>query len=475
MEVKSSLPKVRGSGFLNPLGWGYEDSRFKYSNHQFKFTGDRYSIGNGAPFTGMKTYVEAQYGIKVDDLEPAKKIVQREADYPKRIENAEFLEAIQSAAIDFSDDFEERIFRSHGQSAHESFTVNFEHFDRIADSVVFPKCHADVEIIVKAANKFNVALIAVGGNTNVTDSCGCPSDEKRQIVTVDCSQMNRLMWIDSENFLACFEAGIVGQDLERVLNSKGFTMGHEPDSIEFSTLGGWISTRASGMKRQKYGNIEDIVTNFKLVTSVGTFNKNFSAPRVSMGPNFDEIVIGSEGNFGILTEAVIKIHPAPEVKRYGSIVFHDFDSGVECMREIAKSCCQPASLRLVDNFHFESSAMLRQTEGKVLDYVEGLKRTYLSAIKGYDLKSVAVATFLFEGKKDEVTRNENLLLKIAKSHGGYNAGEGYGKMGYQVTFYIAYIRVSHANLKKKLVELTEHSNRICSSISESSQNLTRPQ
>jgi alkyldihydroxyacetonephosphate synthase len=163
---------------------------------------------------------------------------------------------------------------------------------------------------------------------------------------------------------------------------------------------------------------------------------------VSMGPDFNEVVIGSEGNFGILTEVVIKIHPAPEAKRYGSIVFPDFDTGVDCMREIAKSNCQPASLRLVDNFHFESSAMLRQSEGKVLDYIEGLKRTFLSAFKGFDLKKVAVATFLFEGKKDETVKSEMVLLKIAKSYGGFSAGEGYGKMGYQVTFYIAYIRVS---------------------------------
>lgn len=196
------------------------------------------------------------------------------------------------------------------------------------------------------------------------------------------------------------------------------------------------------MKRQKYGNIEDIVRSFKVVTSVGTMNRKFSAPRVSMGPNFDEMILGSEGIFGILTEVVIKIHPSPEVRRYGSIVFHDFESGVDCMREVATTACQPASLRLVDNFHFESSSILRQSEGRILDFVEEVKRCYISRIKSYDLKKVAIATFLFEGGKEDVAINENILLKIAKKHGGYNAGENYGKMGYQMTFYIAYIRVS---------------------------------
>lgn len=101
-----------------------------------------------------------------------------------------------------------------------------------------------------------------------------------------------------------------------------------------------------------------------------------------------------------------------------------------------------ASLRLVDNFHFESSGMLTQSQGKIMDFIESFKRGYISKVKNYDLSKVAIATFLFEGQKETVNRDEKELLKISKKHGGYNAGEGYGKMGYQVTFYIAYIRVS---------------------------------
>lgn len=386
------------------------------------------------------------YGLRVEDFTPPTKVKSCEENYPAKIENPEFLEAIKNAKIEFSDEFEERLFRAHGQSAVEIFLLNFGGYERIPDLVLFPKNNREVEDIVKIANELNVALIPVGGNTGVTESSVCPGGEKRQIAVVDCSQMNKMLWIDHENHVACFEAGIVGQDLEKILNMNGYTMGHEPDSIEFSTLGGWVATRASGMKRQKYGNIEDIVANFKLVTSVGTMNKQFSAPRVSMGPNFDALIIGSEGIFGIVTEVVIKIHRSPEVKRYGSIVFHDFDSGVDCMREIAKSSCQPASLRLVDNFHFESSSMLRQAEGKVVEMIEAVKRGYISKVKRYDLKKVAIATFLFEGQKEDVERDERILLDIASDHGGYSAGESYGKMGYQMTFYIAYIRVRSKNL-----------------------------
>jgi alkyldihydroxyacetonephosphate synthase len=89
--------------------------------------------------------------------------------------------------------------------------------------------------------------------------------------------MNKMLWLDGENLAVCFEAGIVGQDLERELKLMGFTTGHEPDSMEFSTLGGWVATRASGMKKNLYGNIEDLVVRVKMVTSKGVLEKHIPA------------------------------------------------------------------------------------------------------------------------------------------------------------------------------------------------------
>lgn len=105
----------------------------------------------------------------------------------------------------------------------------------------------------------------------MTQSLMLSDREKRMIVSLDMSRMNRIKWVDKINMLACVEAGIIGQDLERELKNYGVVLGHEPDSVEFSTLGGWISTRASGMKKNTYGNIEDIVMNVRIVTSKGTF------------------------------------------------------------------------------------------------------------------------------------------------------------------------------------------------------------
>ena len=126
------------------------------------------------------------------------------------------------------------------------------------------------------------------------------------------------------------------------LNARGLCVGHEPDSLEFSSLGGWVATRASGMKKNIYGNIEDILVRVRMVTPRGTVEKSCQVPRMSTGPDIHHVILGSEGTLGVVTEVSLRIRPLPECKVYGSIVFPTFDIGIACVREIAKQRCAPA-------------------------------------------------------------------------------------------------------------------------------------
>ena len=225
-------------------------------------------------------------------------------EFPEIVECSEFQQSLKNLNIDFTTQGPDRIFRSRGQSFPDIYYLREGRQKRIPDLVIWPVSHGQVVKIVELANKYNIMLIPFGGGTNVNRSVTCPEQEQRPIASVDTSQMNSLLWVDKECLLACFESGIVGQDLERVLKEKGLTLGHEPDSHEFSTLGGWVATRASGMKKNEYGNIEDIVVNVKMVTSTGVLGRNFLAPRVSCGPDFDHLVLGIFTDFNGFTNCI---------------------------------------------------------------------------------------------------------------------------------------------------------------------------
>lgn len=165
-----------------------------------------------------------------------------------------------------------------GHTAKDIFELRSGHVGRVPDVVVWPGSQAEVTAVIAAAEDADVGLIPIGGGTSVSHALSVPGWESRSLASLDLSRMSRLLWLDPDNLVARAEAGVVGIDLERLLNEKvphiltlllhfalnvvpsqGFTLGHEPDSIEFSTLGGWVATRASGMKKNSYGNIEDIV------------------------------------------------------------------------------------------------------------------------------------------------------------------------------------------------------------------------
>lgn len=409
-------------------------------NDNIYFSGTRYPISNATPISGFRKFVADKFDVYPSDNISTPKIP---SSFPEPTLNDGFMKELEENKFDFTLNGEDRYNRCHGQTLHDIHSIRTNSFKRIPDVVIWPKSHNDVVSIIRLANEYNVSIIPYGGGTSVSGSITCPQNEKRSIIILDTSQMNRMLWLDRENLVACFESGIVGQDLDRVLKGEGYTMGHEPDSVEFSTLGGWVATRASGMKKNVYGNIEDIVVRVKMVTSKGVLEKHISAPRVSCGPDFNQIILGSEGTLGVVTEVQVKVRPLPGVKKYGSLVFPDFSSGVKCMREIAKRRCQPASIRLMDNEQFKFGQALKNDGGFLSHFSEYFKKFALTKIKGVDLDKLCVATLLFEGDKEEIERQESLIYEIASKYDGFSAGATNGMKGYVLTYVIAYIRVSY--------------------------------
>tara|TARA_B110001454_G_scaffold60376_2_gene59009 strand:+ start:4 stop:1224 length:1221 start_codon:yes stop_codon:yes gene_type:complete len=259
------------------------------------------------------------------------------------------------------------------------------------------------------------------------------------IVSVDTRRMNKIESWDKENLLVTLQAGITGKILEEKLQSEGYTVGHEPDSIELSTLGGWISTNAAGMKKNRYGNIEDIVQNITMITPNGSLNQIEPLVRSSIGIKTQNLLFGSEGNLGIITKATLRIHKLPECSDYESVVLKDWDTGLKFMYEIAHSSSVPASARMLDSLHFQFGSALKPEKDRLAKIMSRIQKIVFK-IKGFDHDEFVAAVFKLEGSQSEVKYQRKNIKRLAKKYNGLIGGGKEGKVGYNITMVIAYIR-----------------------------------
>lgn len=432
----------RSEGERYPHKWGYVDTRFEWDDDRtVHVTGMRYPLC-GYRMPGFIPFVEEILNLSITPDMAGKERVH--TDLPAAKITAGFLEGVDKALSgdQVSVEDRDRLVHSHGQlSVDEIYSVLYERPpERLVDVVLYPQSEKDVCAIIELANKHDVVLVPYGGGTNVSGALAIPVEEQRMVASVDMRRMNRIAWLDEENFLACVEAGISGKQLENALDAKGYTSGHEPDSLEFSTLGGWIATNASGMKKNRYGNIEDIVLEATLVTPTGEVETRQATPRNSVGVPPRAFLFGSEGNFGIITKAVIKVYKKPEVQQFGSLVFPSFENGVAFLKALRQTGQIPASIRLVNNNEFRFGQALKPEPTFTKTLEQKLQRFFLFSVKGFDIKKMVACTIVMEGTRQEVRQQAKTIFSLAKTFGGMSGGASNGKRGYMLTFGIAYIR-----------------------------------
>lgn len=420
--------------------WGFADTRFAINDAgNATIEGDRYEL-SGKELPRLMPWISGVLGVEIDPRDV------HQSSYPVRIpppvESPDFVAAISNFLNQdqISSEGETRLRHGHGQTQEEVFAIKHTGLKRIPDLVVYPKNAEQVVELIRAARVHNVSLIPFGGGTNVTDALRCAESETRLIVSADMRHMNRILWIDKENMMACIEAGAVGRHIMKSLEGYGLTMGHEPDSVEFSTLGGWIATNASGMKKNKYGNIEDIVLDVTVATSDGKLERRTPAPRESIGIDSRRLLFGSEGTLGIVTSAVVKLFPLPEAQLYGSVLFPSYEDGFEFMKEVTLTATPPASMRLVDNLQFQFGMALKPKSTGIKVLKSNVERLLVTKVKGYKPDSMVACTLVFEGTKTEVDHQQREVYRIARKHHGLKAGSENGRRGYQLTYSIAYIR-----------------------------------
>ena len=210
--------------------------------------------------------------------------------------------------------------------------------------VVSPRSVDDVATLLRYANRVGAPVTPFGAGSGV---CGgvLPSSDT---IVVDLRQMNRLLEVDETSLTARVQAGMMGDRCEAELNERGYSMGHLPQSIALSTVGGWVATRAAGQFSTRYGSIEDILLGLQVVLPDGRILNIKAAPRRAAGPDLRHLFLGAEGTLGIVTELTARILPLPESRVLLSFAFADFDAGLEAIRRIVRAGWRPPVVRLYD-------------------------------------------------------------------------------------------------------------------------------
>jgi alkyldihydroxyacetonephosphate synthase len=297
--------------------------------------------------------------------------------------------------------------------------------------VAFPESGEQVRGLLAYARQHNVALIPYGGGTSVVGHLTAQQGE-RPVLTVNLSRLSRLIDLDTEAQLATFGAGIAGPDLEAKLRARGYTLGHFPQSFEYSTLGGWVVTRSSGQQSLRYGRIEQLFAGGRLEAPSGTLDIP-SFPASAAGTDLREMVLGSEGRLGILTEATVRITPLPDSESFHAVFFPDWADAEEAVRRIAQAKLPLSMLRL-SNANETLTTLALAGHKKLIGYLQRYLH-WRGCSDGRCLLLIGVTRR--HGTANPALRD---ALRIARTRHGVHIGQAIGKKWKQNRFRNVYLR-----------------------------------
>jgi len=326
-----------------------------------------------------------------------------------------------------------RLLHARGQSFPDWVDLRFGLIRSFPDGVAYPMSNEDVNELIKFAYRAGIHIIPYGGGTSVVGHID-PIKGKPPILTIDMSRMNRLIDLDSESLLATFNAGVTGPDLEAQLRAHGYTLGHFPQSFEYSTLGGWVATRSSGQQSLRYGRIEKMFAGGRVETPLGEL-KIPAFPASAAGPDMREIVLGSEGRLGIITQAIVRISPIPEHEEFHATFFPDFHRGIEAIHQILSAGLSLCMLRLSTTN--ETTTTLALAGHKNL--IGALER--LLSIRGLG-EGKCLLLLGFSGKSSLVRTTRSEALNIIAKCGGVHVGKTFGEQWHKNRFHTPYLRNS---------------------------------
>jgi alkyldihydroxyacetonephosphate synthase len=290
----------------------------------------------------------------------------------------------------FSDGKYERVAHSLGKAYRDVVRGFYGRFENPPDLVAFPRDESEIEAVLSWAEAEGAAVIPFGGGTSVVGGVE-PRVGERAVVSLDLRRLDRVLEVDATSLAARIQAGATGPGLEEQLRVHGLTLRHFPQSFEYSTLGGWIATRAGGHFATLETHIDDLVESVRAITPRGNWESR-RLPGSGAGPSPDRMLIGSEGVLGVIADAWVRVRPRPRFKASAGVTFDDFDRAAGAIRAIAQSGLHPANCRLLDAAEAE--------------------------LTGAGDGSANLLILGFESADHSVEHWMNLALETARDHGG---------------------------------------------------------
>ena len=305
-------------------GWGYEDQQ-----------PDRATLEEAA------AGVRDRLGFEVGEIQEPVPLDAIELLSP-RIRAPDSLAGLVSA------EKRDRVSHALGKSYTDAVRGFRGEFSGAPDLVAFPAEEADVERLLGWCSAESIAAIPYGGGTSVVGGVEpVVGDGYAGVVTIDLRCLDRVLEVDPVSRAARVQAGVLGPALSDQLRKHGLAFRHFPQSFEFSSLGGWVATRAGGHFATVYTHVDDLVESVRAITPAGAWESR-RLPGSGAGPSPDRMLIGSEGTLGVITEAWIRLHARPTHKLSVGVAFDDFAAAAEAVRELSQSGLYPTNCRLLD-------------------------------------------------------------------------------------------------------------------------------
>ncbi len=334
---------------------------------------------------------------------------------------------------------EERLLHSFGRAYMDLLALRHGQIQHLTDLVAHPASIPEILATLRFAEENDLAVVPWGGGTSVVGGVAPTEDSHHGVITLSMGRFTDPISLDLPSRLARFQCGIRGPELESYLSARGTTLGHFPQSFEYSTLGGWLSTRSSGQASTRYGDPSHRLRGAKVVTPRGVVSWEQGVAGAS-GPDLSGIFLGNEGTLGIFAEATMAVDLAPAASWITVLLFPDWYAGVEAIRTLAQSAPTPAILRLSDReeteLTMEGRAPAAGLGGKIRDRLG----PRILELRKMDPESLCLAVVGYEGTEGEVRRGFEVLKDVCRAAGAVDLGRPAGEAWRAERFLLPFLR-----------------------------------